>query len=90
MKWFNPKFVAPPIDLPFIAYVEEIYVFNSMLGEQPALEFPVQLVIVAVLSKNELITDLFSLYQNKPVVLKLNSLLLWQKMPKRPKYVEKL
>lgn len=90
MKWFNPKFIAPPIGLPFIAYIEEIYVINSILEEQLPLKFPVQKVIVAILSEKELITDLVSLYEKKPVVLKLNSLLLWQKIPRRPKYVEKL
>lgn len=84
-RWIEPKFITPPIGIPFIAYVKEIYIFDSMLKEQLPLEFPVEKVIVAVLSEDELITDLFSLYENKPVVLKLNQLLVWRKMPRSPK-----
>lgn len=85
MKWIDPKLFAPPVDLPFIAYVEEIYTFDTFDTEgQGEKLFPVNKVITAVLSENHLITDLFSLYERNPAVFKLSSLLLWRKLPKCP------
>lgn len=84
MKWLDPKLFAPPVDLPFIAYVEDIYIFEIIGSLEEPKQFPVNKVITAVLSEDDLITDLFSLYKGNPIVLKLSSLISWRKLPKCP------
>lgn len=84
MKWLDPKLFAPPIDLPFIAYVEDIYIFEIFGSSEEPKQFPVNKVITAVLSENDLITDLFSLYERNHSVFKLSQLISWRKLPKCP------
>lgn len=88
-KWFDPKIFSPPLDRPFLAYINFVHVQETFDPEKPEF-IPDTKIISAVMDRENNICDLFSYYENNVTYYEYKYLIAWKRFPKRPKKLSKL